>query len=325
MKEFFRTRSFKILAASVLILLGVVLYTASIGDSFTASLFGLVSTPMQQVAESGVGAAKGVLGDGMTPEQLRAENERLRKELDEKNSLLVDYYKIKAQNEQYIQYLEIKRDNTDFKFVSATKIASDPNEFFGGFTIDKGSLQGVKLNDPVITASGLVGYVSDVGATYAKVKTILDASISVGGHDVRTRDGGVISGTAELADQGFTKMRYISNQHTMKTGDLVITSGLGGIYPYGLVIGEIQEIKTEEHNISLYALLKPVIDIRTVSDVFVITEFEGQGEIIKEDLSPKRGAYATGDDPDLSLTSSDTASGSSSDTSSGNSSTSGGD
>ena len=324
MKDFFRTRSFKILAAVILLLLGVVLYTASVGNTFMGSLFGLVSTPMQQIAETGVNAAQGIVGDNMTPEQLRAEIERLQKELDEKNQRLIEYYKIKEEHQQYSQYLELKQDNTDFQFVPATKIGSDPNEFFYGFTIDKGTLQGVEIGDPVVTMSKqLVGYVSDVGATYAQVKTILDASISVGGHDMRTRDGGVISGTAELAKQGFTKMRYISNQHAMEQGDTIITSGLGGIYPYGLIIGEIQEIRTEEHSISLYALLKPLVDIQKVSDVFVIIEFEGQGEVVKDNLTPERGAYATGDDPDMTISPDDGSSGASSGTGSDGSSSDG--
>ncbi len=307
MREFFRSRSFKILAAVVLILLGVVLYTASVGNTFTASLFGLVSTPMQQISQSGVEAAQGVVG-GKSADQLKAENEQLRKELDDRNQKLVDHYKIKAENEQFRQYLELKKDNTDFKFTEATRIVNSPEEYFYGFTIDKGSLQGVAAGDPVITASGLVGYVTEVGATYARVKTILDASISVGAHDVRTRDGGVVSGTLELSDQGLTKMRYISNQHQMQVDDLVITSGLGGIYPYGLVIGKIKEIKPEEHSISLYALIEPVVDIQKVTDVFVITEFEGQGEVVKDNLTPQRGAYATGDDPDMTITASDISS-----------------
>ena len=160
---------------------------------------------------------------------------------------------------------------------------------------------------------------SYVGATYAKVKTILDASISVGAHDARTRDGGVVSGTVELSVEGLTKMRYISNQHQMKVGDIVCTSGLGGIYPYGLTIGKIREIKPEEHDISLYALLEPVIDVRKVTDVFVITDFEGQGEVVEEGMTPSRGAYATGEDGDMTITRSDIASSeaSSSDVSSG--------
>jgi len=307
MRELFRSRGFKVMIAVILILLAVILYTASTGQAFTASLFGLVSTPMQQISGAAVDAAGNVIAN-KSPEQLRAENEQLRAELNKKNNELIDYYKVKAENNQYRQYLQLKEENPDYKFVSATKIGSDPNENFYGFTIDKGSVHGVKKNDPVITAAGLVGYVSDVGATYAKVKTILDAAISVGGHDARTRDGGIVSGTVELADEGLTKMRYISNQHQMEAGDIICTSGLGGIYPYGLPIGVIREIRPEEHDISLYALIAPVIDIRKVTDVLVIISFEGQGEVVEEDITPQRGAYATGEDGDMTVTASDAAS-----------------
>lgn len=284
MKEFFRSRGFKMLLAAVILLFGVVLYTASIGgfSSLTGSVAGGVLTPLQDLTANGSQAA-GELLDNLTddPAQLREAISQLQAQLDEKNSQLVDYYEIKRQNEQYKQYLDIKDQNPDFEFVSATVIGRDPNELFYGFTINKGSLAGVSLNDPVITSSGLIGKVTSLGATYAKVTTILSPSLNVGAICSRTSESGVITGNLTLADQGKTAMNFLDPDITLQEGDLIVTSGLGAVFPAGLILGEVREVRQGDKDISLTAVIDTAVDIPSVTDVFVISSFSGQGDVIE--------------------------------------------
>lgn len=281
MSDFLHSRGFKVLLAVVFLLLGVVLYTASTGNSLTASLFGFVTTPMQTVTTNIAQQAGDYTTKFKSPEQLKAENDALQKEIDDLRKKLIDYNQLKQENEQLKQVVNVQEQNKDFKFVSSSVIGRDPNEAFYGFTLDRGSLAGIKINDPVYTSSGLVGFVSSVSATYCHVKTILSPDAKVGAIDNTNRDSGVVTGNIEMADQGLCKMEFISSQNTMKAGDIIITSGLGGLYPRNLPIGEVKEVKPEEHDVSLYAVIKPYADVQNVRDVFVITEFQGQGDVLQ--------------------------------------------
>lgn len=283
MREFFHSRSFKMLIAAVLLLLGVVLYTASIGgfSPLTSSIIGGITTPMQDLTTNGANAADELLDkESNDPAILRQKIAILEDKLAQKNSELNDYYTIKKENEQLKLYLEIKEQNQDWQFVPAAVIGRDPNELFYGFTINKGSLAGVSLNDPVITSSGLVGKVTKIGATYAKVTTILDPSLNVGAICSKTGAGGIVTGELPLADQNQTKLTFVDPEAQMSAGDLIVTSGLGGIFPRNLVIGEILEVRPETHDISLGAVIEPTVNIQTVQDVFVLTSFLGQGDVI---------------------------------------------
>ena len=122
-------------------------------------------------------------------------------------------------------------------------VSRDATDVYGTFIIDKGTMQGVAYLDPVITEDGLVGYVSQVGPVSSKVTTILSPATDVGAVDKRTGDGGVLGGDQELAQTGYTKLSYLQRNCDVTVGDLIVTSGLGCIYPKNLIIGEVTESK----------------------------------------------------------------------------------
>ncbi len=285
MKEFLRSRSFKIVMACLFLLVGLLLFTASVSDSFASNFFGLFTTPMQQVTTDLSGAADDAMPSGKTVEELEQENAELRKQLEEANARIIDYYKIKQQNQQYQDlyegFVEITKNNKDVKLVSAAVIGRDPNEMFHGFTVDAGTLSGVEKYDPVIASGGLVGWVSEVGATYCRVTTIFSPDTQVGAIDRVNQDSGVITGSLALTEQGLIKLAYIAEQNTIQAGDIVVTSGLGGVYPRDYPIGSVVEITHEESDATLYATVRPFVDIPNLRDVFIITNFEGQGDVVE--------------------------------------------
>jgi len=286
LKDFFHSKGFKLLIAVVFIMLGLMLYTASTGNSFTASLLGFVSTPMQKVStvvtNNAVVAAQTYIS---SKEDLAAQNAALKKQVDELNNKLVKYYTYQQENAQYRKFLELKNDNKDFKPVSAAVIGRDPNDLFYGFQIDKGSLAGIAVNDPVITDGGVVGWISSVNASYSRVTSILSADTKLSGLDKVNRDSGVISSSIKLADSGRVKLGYLASGTTVKIGDIIVTSGLGGIYPRDLPIGTVTKVANEPYDVSLYAEVKPFVDVKTVRDVMVITSFEGQGQVLADAAS----------------------------------------
>ena len=132
------------------------------------------------------------------------------------------------------------------------------------------------MDDPVITESGLVGIVSEVGITHAKVLTILDATVNIGVVDAQTREIGVSGGDLNLADDGLLRVDYLPRDSKAQAGDIVSTTGVGGIYPRGIVVGIIKELLPDSKGLSLYAVTEPPVDIRDVENVLVITSFAGQ-------------------------------------------------
>ncbi len=257
----------------------VLTVTAGIIGGFMAphaGVMGAIAAPFQKVAALARDSWNDFSENFKSAAKLSAENEKLQKEINSLREQLVDYHNAVNENSFYEDYLEIKEDSPDFKFHPAMKISSDPDDVFGGFTIDAGSVHGVSLYDPVITGEGLVGYVSQVGATVSKVTTILDADITCGAFDSRTRDAGAVSGTTELAFKGFTRFYNLQRTCSVAVGDTVVTSGCG-IFPDGLIIGTVNNIESDPLSSSLFATLTPTVNFEELRNVMIITEFEGQG------------------------------------------------
>lgn len=285
MKDFFHSTGFKVLLGVIFILFGVLLYTASAGGSVFSDALGVLTTPMQKVSTVITNNAAATANNFLqSKEDLEAENAALKKEIEELNTKLIDYYQVKLENEQFRSVLELKEENKDFQFVSAAVIGRDPNDLFYSFYIEKGESSGISLNDPVITNSGVVGWISSVNASYSKVTTILSADTSIAAVDKLNRESGVLSSDIKYADQGIIKLGYLTVDTLVKPGDIIVTSGLGGIYPKDLPVGKVQEVMPEEYDVSYCATVKPLVDVKTVRDVFVITEFQGQGQVL-EDLT----------------------------------------
>ena len=250
--------------------------TGGSGD-FVSSIAGVITEPVQRVSatiSAGFGSFSGNFED---IEQIRAENELLKKKVREMTRKTVDYNELKSQNEQYRKLLELKEENAMYQFLASTVVSRDANDYYAGFTLDKGSADGVDLYDPVITADGLVGYVSGLG----------------GAVDKETRDGGTLFGEISSAKKGLTRLNYLSRECEVTVGDIVVTSGFGSVFPANLIIGEVRDIRAESENISLFADVTPDADIKNCTDVFIITEFEGQRSVRRDSIE----GYQTTDTP----------------------------
>lgn len=282
MKDFLSGKSFKALVAVVSVMLVLLIVTAG-NSSVGTYIVNFLTMPMQQITASAVGDA----GDAMQPQKSAEELEQEVASLEDENrklkDMLVDYYDVKEQNEQLKKYYKLKEENPDYDLVPATVIRRDPNENFYGFTLDKGKLDGIEKNSPVVTENGLVGWVCEVDATSCRVKTILSPDTQVGALNSKTSDSGIITGSSKYSDDNLTTMTKLSAQHKMSKGDIIVTSGLGGIFPQKLKIGEVKEILLDEYDSLPIAVIEPYEDIRNVSGVAVITNYLGKGEVTKNE------------------------------------------
>ena len=145
-------------------------------------------------------------------------------------------------------------------------------------TIDAGSADGLEKNDSVVTAQGMVGYVSSLTEHSAQVTTILDSNMSAGARLVRTGEIAVAQGDYQLMTDGKLKVSYLSRDADVVVGDTVQTSGSGGLFPKGLGIGTVESIQTESDGMSNYAIIQPLVDISSLTRVYIITETTVTGE-----------------------------------------------
>lgn len=280
MKDFFQSTRFKILLVVFALLFAFLLRSIYTGGlmPFVTGLTGIVMTPVQGFTASVSAWADEHFGVYIHAPELQAQNEALREENRKLTEMLVDYEAYKNENDQLREFLEIKERNDDFVFEPATVVGRSPDDRFGSFTIDVGTRHGVSVRDPVVTPDGLIGIVKEVSQNYAKVSTILDASVDIGAVDSRTLDTGIVTGTVALSLEGRCKLGFLPRESGAAAGDPVVTSGIGGLLPKGLVVGEIEEIGSESTGLSLYAVVKPAADISGAKSVLVITQFEGKDD-----------------------------------------------
>lgn len=283
MRFFFRSKQFKTILSIFLVLVMISVLSFVIGDRISpqSDIIGTIVAPFRAAFTQ---ISEGLNGIGKAYSQGEAallENAELKNQIDALNSQLTEFEELKAQNEFYKDYLDIKDNNPDFKFCDANVIAIDSQDPFKSLVINKGSVDGVSRNDPVITAAGLVGYVSEVGITTSKVATILGPEITLGAIDNRTNDSGVVSGTLSFAEKGYTRIYNLSRSCSVSLGDTIVTSG-EGIFPKGILIGTVESVESDKYNTSIFAEVKPFVDFSNLKGVMVITEFEGQGFLLSE-------------------------------------------
>ncbi len=281
MRFFFRSRQFKIILSVAVAIIAVAVTCIILGGRMApqADIMGTVTAPLRAVITKVSNGISDFISAYTEGNQIMLQNAELETEINGLIEQLADYEKVTAENEFYKKYLEIKDTNPDFKFAPATLISRDSKDPYKGFVINKGTLNDISVNDPVITDAGLVGFVSEAGLTTSKVSTVLSPDITLGALDNRTNDSGILSGSLEMAKEGKTKLYNLSRSCNVAVGDYVITSG-EGIFPEGLLIGTIQSIGSDEYNTSIFAAVKPFANIDEIREVMVITNFEGQGGLV---------------------------------------------
>lgn len=276
MKDFFETWKFKILVAVAVFLVGIMAYAGANGRLTAApqELLGVILTPFQKAAAVVSGGVGAVWEKYTSIDEVMEQNEQLEAENAELRQQMVDYDRIKAENDAYKALARIQDTNSEASYVSAFVIGRDPLDEFGGFTLDQGSTDGVAVNDAIISDRGyLLGVVVEVDATSCKVMTILHPSFNAAGVISRTRENGIITGSADYAADGQCVLTNLDRATEARKGDQVITTGLGGVFPANLLVGTVQEVVPEQSGKSSSAVILPGADPRTVKHVFIITEY----------------------------------------------------
>lgn len=277
MKNFLHSKSFRLLIAIVVVLIGLLIYTQNSKSNIFSEVISFISSPLHKTSSSASDSVHTAIKTN--EEKLKEEVERLRAENQEYRQLLTQYYDYKQQAERYKQILGIKEKNTDLTMISASVISKDPLDLYSGFSVDMGKLDGVNVGDPVITGDGLVGHVSKVYNTSAYVTTIFAPTTHIGANSKDKNETGIIECDIKLADKGVVKLSYLKTDTKIAEGDIITTTGLSGKFPKNIIVGKVVSINQNTVDVSKYAYVEPYMDISELSEVFIVTDFYGKGEI----------------------------------------------
>ena len=232
---------------------------------------GTILSPLTSCADSGSDGVSGWFYSVTHADDIYEDNQKLQKKLDDANNRLATYKGLDAENERLRKLLEISEKYEDIESTGAEIIAKGAGNWFSTFTINKGSSDGVKPNQPVLYAGALVGHTTnDVGSNWAKVVGIIDTNHAVTGKVVRNGDYVLVEGNLTLMHDGKCKMTNITENADVVAGDTVVTSGLGGVYPEGIVIGTVDTFVKSNAEDGNYAIIKPAVDFQRIQEVLVL-------------------------------------------------------
>ena len=276
MKEFFQSPKIKIFLSVLLVLIMLSVFTRNVQNNVVSTSLNALTYGLSKVTAA---ASQDEKSDKRFDE-LKAENELLSQANRELRARLVDYYDVKEENTRLWKFYDLKKEHEDFSLIPARVLRRDSNDEFYSFTIDKGTSSAISAGDPVMGENGLIGWIAEADVYTAKVSTVLSPQTGIGAVDNATGDTGVLTGSAKYADRNRVIFSKLNSEHKVKEGDIITSSGSAGIYPKGLVLGEVKEIGYDTYDTSYYAVVEPYDDIKKVIDVAVICGYEGQGEIL---------------------------------------------
>lgn len=269
-----RNRPLMITIIVVVILLVVLVITAGSNNmSGTESVLGSIFSPIQGALYSVTDSIGDFFSRIFSSADLQTENQMLTARVAELEGQLREYNETKQENERLKTLLNFDTQDDTLEFMTARVIGKAPGHWFNMFIINAGLSSGVRVDMPVVTADGLVGRVVHTGANWSRVMAIIDTSSGVSGIVERTRDNGVLSGTATLGEEetALLEMSNLPLDADLMPGDSVITSGLAGVFPKGIAIGEVVEVSPSSDGMRNSALVKPRVDFAHLEEVMIIT------------------------------------------------------
>ncbi|MEA4853442.1 MAG: rod shape-determining protein MreC [Christensenella sp.] len=274
---FFRNKP---LIVTIVVIVVLVILLAVTGGNTTATestnVIGGAFVPVQKffygISDSINSFFDGITSNGEAVQQ----TQQLDEELAALKGQMNNYDEMKAENERLREMLDYKQKNTSQELKVAAVTGKNPGNWFDVFTIDVGKNDGVEVNMPVITPDGLVGRVSEVGLNWAKVMAVIDGRSNVAAIMERTREHGVVKGSvSQNSLDSKLYMNYLPLASDVIEGDKVLTSGLDGLFPKGLLIGMVQTAQDSGEN-GMNVEIKSAVDFRRLEEVFVVLSVDGE-------------------------------------------------
>lgn len=244
------------------------------------NVVGTVATPFRMVGNLFCGAVEGFGKQFRSVDALEKKNAALEEENRELRENIERAERLEAENERLREFLGMKSEYPTFTLEEGTVIGREGENHLTLLTLNRGSIHGVRVNMAVITKDGVVGCVSEVGLTWCKVSTLLEDARSVGVLSPQSGASGILVGEYTYRENGTCKLTFLdgdARNEKAEIGDSVETSGTGSVYPAGLTVGKITELKTDAATRSLIATVEPAVDFSAVEYVMIVTGYKEKG------------------------------------------------
>ena len=236
---------------------------------------GALKAPVQRATTAVLDWMEGLYGYIYDYDRIVEENNSLRAENAALREAARDYDDVEAENARLRELFGWSEKHTDFVMESAKIVSWDAGNYTSAFTVSKGSGSGLELGDCVVTEYGaLVGQIIELGTDWATVRTVIDVDMDVGALVGTDSYAGVITGEFSLMKQGLTRVTYLASGAQIFAEDEVLTSGKGGSFPAGLLVGTVSKVMSEAGGQVTYGIVTPACDVTTLSQVFIIKDFE---------------------------------------------------
>jgi len=275
MNGFFSKKTVVTILIAVLIALTLAILSAVSGGRISpiGSLINIIARPIQSVSESASEYFENRADRIFRYEEMEKENEELKRLVASLREEVRNRDAMEKENSALRAALGMKEKDSSMVFEPCEIVAKNADNWSRSFTINKGSSSGIAVDNCVVSTEGMVGFVSEVGSTWATVTAITDTTMEAAAIASRTRDVASAEGDFELMSEGKFRLSYLSRDTQILEGDIIETSGVGGLFPKGIALGRVVEVKTESHGISKYAIVEPLCDLDRVNHVLVIKSF----------------------------------------------------
>ncbi|MDO4174366.1 MAG: rod shape-determining protein MreC [Eubacteriales bacterium] len=272
-------RWFPAAVIAVIACLVLAVFTGASGqDSIVSRTLGNALLPAERAITHAAVRAADSYNKYFKYDELAEENEALKQQVADLTAQLDEAQSALSENKELKDMLGVAERNTEFSYEAAEVVGRTLDEWSSALTIDAGSAEGLEQYDCVVTAKGMVGYISELSEHSAQVTTVIDSNMSAGALMTRTGVVGVAEGNYQLMSDGKLQVSYLSKDADIVVGDTVQTSGTGGLFPKGLTIGTVESVQTESDGMSNYAVIAPAVDLSSLTHVYIITEITTTSE-----------------------------------------------
>ena len=268
------------LAVTIIVLsvafLGIIIYTINSEekDAISGSA-GSVVSPLQKIVYGANNKLKGFVDFLLNFSEVKEENEKLTSINIELENKLLEYNKFKEENERLREVFKLTESKNNYTYLGSNIIGYSGGNFLNGYIIDKGEKDGIAKDMVVISAKGLVGQVSSVGSNWAIVESLISPNIAVSVMVDSTREStGILKGYKDNKNNNIVKVENIPLDSEVKEGDVILTSGIGLVYPKEIRVGEVISIETDNVKVMKSATVKPYVDFDNLEELFIVIPTE---------------------------------------------------
>lgn len=240
------------------------------GANVVRNVLSVPLSPLQRAFTLVIDKVDGLVSHFRNVRDTQQENLSLIIRVNELEQQLSELEELQKKNIELRDALAFRDLYDDYKVIGGNIIAKDPGNWFEVFTIDQGAQSGVQVDATIATPYGLVGRVSRVDAFTSRVVALIDMDSRVSVRVARTRDLLVLRGDVKLRLEGLCRVDYIPPNSDIQPGDVLETSGLGGIYPKGIRIGTVENVLSNEGQYDSYAIVRPSVDFKRLEEVLVM-------------------------------------------------------